>query len=238
MIDWERKVLKFLLLCTTFLSFTHVQAQVQSNQGWNLPNYDNRAIHYGFHIGFNYSQFRVKHNQDFVNQDSVQAVYSVGSPSVSLGFVFNLRLSEFFDLRFLPTAALYERKLNFHFESDPALTKSHVSSFIEFPFLLKYKSSRRKNMRMYIVGGIKPGMTVGLKKSDEGSNEASRAKYDCTLDIGLGTDIYYPLFKFAPELRFSLGLMNLLANSEETQLENENIDRLSSYTITLLFSFE
>lgn len=230
---WKKISFIVLIICAiTGQSY----AQVPNNQGWNLPNYDNRTLHYGFQLGINYSYFRIKHPQRFLEQDTVTALYSVGSPAFSLGFVFNARLGKYFDVRLLPTVSFYQRRLDYELKDRAPISVIFSSSFIEFPLLLKYKSTRRKNLRTYFIGGIKPGLSVGSKKEDK--EEIGAAAYDFSIDFGFGADIYYPLFKFSPELRFSLGLMNLLGPSDDPTIFNQNVERLSSYTITLFFLFE
>lgn len=231
---WKKIVICCLLL---FSTCNIIFAQQMNNQGWNLPNYDNRFLHYGFQLGVNYSQFRVKQSENFIKQDSVESVYGIGSTAFSLGFILNARLSEYFDFRVLPTVSFYQRQLNYHLkDTEDPIGIIFSSSFIELPLLLKYKSSRRKNTRMYMLCGIKPGMTVGSKKEDK--DLIKSATFDVSVDVGLGLDIYYPLFKFAPELRFSLGLLNMLGESEQITIYSENIETLNTYTVTLFFLFE
>ena len=38
------------------------------------------------------------------------------------------------------------------------------NTMVEFPILLKYKSERRGNIRMYMIGGVKPGIEASGKK--------------------------------------------------------------------------
>ena len=87
-----------------------------------------------------------------------------------------------------------------------------------------------------MIRGLKPGVVVGSKKED--NEEISGANLDCSVDVGFGMDIYYPLFKFSPELRFSMGMLNLLGESPNVTVYNQNVKALNSYTITLFFLFE
>ncbi len=230
---WKKIIICCLLLFSGLDNF----AQQLNNQGWNLPNYDNRLLHYGFQLGLNYSQFRIKHSDNFLEQDTVQSVYGIGSGAFTLGFILNVRLGEYFDGRVLPTVSFYQRQLNYHLkDGKETINIIFSSSFIELPLLIKYKSSRRKNTRMYMIGGVKPGMTVGSKKEDK--DLIKSATFDLSVDVGLGMDIYYPLFKFAPEVRFSVGLLNMLGKSDEKTIYSENLETLNTYTVTLFFLFE
>ncbi|MCP4521126.1 MAG: PorT family protein [Cytophagales bacterium] len=225
---------KIIIFCTLLCFFSGVKAQVLRG---NLINYDNRPVHYGFHLGINHSKFRVKHPQYFLEQNEVDAVYGVGSTAFSLGFVFNFRVGEYFDFRTLPTVSFYQRTLQYELSAQetPVLVV-FSSSFIELPLLMKYKSYRRGNYRMYMIGGAKPGISVGSKKEE--ADKIGANGFDVSIDVGFGLDIYYPLFKFAPELRFSMGLMNLLGPSAEENIYNQTISQLNAYTVTLYLHFE
>lgn len=220
--------------CVLIVSLS-VRAQV--NTHYNLPNYDNRKLHYGFQLALNYSGFKVKQSSHFVNQDTVQSVRGIGSGAFALGFILNYRLSDFFDARFLPTVAFYERTIRYQFKSvEEPIDAIFESSFIELPLLLKYKSYRRKNLRMYMIGGLKPGIEVGARKRERRNDQLRTQSLDLSIDYGFGLDIYYPLFKFSPELRFSLGLSNLF--NEDDNIFSNSIDGLSTYTVTLYLLFE
>ena len=78
----------------------------------------------------------------------------------------------------------------------------------------------------------KKGMAVLLKP------------YDFGIDIGVGCDFYLPMFKLAPELKFSFGLIDIL-DKDRNDLKDESLvkyaNSLSKATqrmITLSFNFE
>ena len=69
------------------------------------------------------------------------------------------------------------------------------STMVEVPLLLKYKSERRGNIRMYMIGGVKPGIEAS------GKNEETRAELkikgsNLSLEAGFGFDLYYPFLSF------------------------------------------
>lgn len=237
-----------IIACFAVFFVTQFRASAQVEKHYNLLSYDDKFLHYGFTLASNYSVYRVKHSEAFVNQDEISSVRSIDSYSFALGFILNMRLGEFFDLRLLPTVAFYERRVKFRFNDVDAFSKKYrirelsdpsiavfESSFVEFPLLLKYKAQRRGNHRMYMVGGLKPGIRVGGGKKKT-NDQLLTKNFDLSLEAGFGLDIYYPLFKFSPELRFSLGLKNLYEKNNNVLAES--IDELSSYTVTLYFLFE
>lgn len=224
-------VLLTLLSCSRLIA----QRQVEVNN----PNYDDRFLSYGFLIGLHTSGYQLKYSDAFVN--SLDSVYSISprfSTGFSLGFIVNFRVTDFLDLRLLPTVAFYEHKIEYRFLDEPTETELVETTVVEMPILLKYKSERRGNTRMYFVGGIKPGFEASGKNDiEEGSDDALPIdEFNLSFDVGFGLDIYYPLFKFSPEIRFSRGITNILG-STSTPL-SAGIDRLNTNTISLFLLFQ
>ena len=203
----------------------------------NLPYYDDKFLHYGFTLGLNSTRFLIQESPRFTNpKDSIRSILSPRNTGFSLGFILNVKLGAFFDLRLLPTFSFYQRDVNFGYGSKTISTQTTESTFIEVPLLCKYKSQRHGNTRMYIVAGLKPGIEAGAKKKEKKTTDLRTNNKDFSIDYGFGFDIYYPLFKFSPEIRFSHGLLNML-NKDENDF-SQSLSRLSSHTITVYLHFE
>src|SRR3546814_6421120 len=107
---------------------------------------------------------------------------------------------------------------------------------VELPLLLKYKSERRGNIRMYMIGGVKPALEAsGKKKVESRSSSLGITGTNLSLEAGFGFDLYYPLFKFSPELRFSRGIVNILENTSNKY--GQPLERNNTNTITLYLLF-
>jgi hypothetical protein len=87
-----------------------------------------------------------------------------------------------------------------------------------------------------MVGGLKPGFEVGAKKRQNRNNYIATKVFNLTLEYGIGLDNYYPLFKFAPELRFSLGVMN--AFRKQDNFLSDPIKSVKPFNISLAIMFE
>lgn len=225
-----------LVLVFLVLSF---QAFSQRDRGINLPHYDNRWLHYGFYLGIEAFQYRLKYSDLFVmaEMDSVISINpAVTYGPVNIGFVVNFRLAEFLNLRLLPKFGINERKIEYTYNNRTE-TQIIEAVTMDFPVLLKYKSVRRGNYRMYLVGGINPSVRVGGKKDTNTEEDKISIKdSDLSIEFGFGLDIYYPFFKFSPEIRFSRGIVNNL--SSETNFYNKGIERLTTNSISLFLYFE
>ena len=233
----RRKIIAILGLLLLFATPSLSQRRVNMNN----PNYDNRFLSYGFLIGLHTSTYQLSYSEAFLARefDNLYSISPSWSSGFSLGFIVNMKLADFFDLRLLPKVSFYEHSLEYIFldrpEPETALVETTV---VEFPLVLKYKSERRGNNRLYLVGGIKPGTEVSAQNDLEGTGEDTLPirGFNMSAEFGFGLDIYYPLFKFSPELRFSKGVVNILGS--DTNPLSEGIDRLNTNTVTLYLLFQ
>ncbi|MBY0434243.1 MAG: PorT family protein [Cyclobacteriaceae bacterium] len=205
----------------------------------NNPEFDNRKISYGFMIGLHTSAYQVKYSDQFVTQsfDTVHSVQAQFSPGFSLGFLVNLRLNEVLDLRVMPKAGFYNHKLTYYLTDNTTRRQLVETTMVEFPILLKYKSMRRGNVRMYMIGGVTPAIEAS-GKNDVQSTTANldiRSR-NISLDAGIGFDFYFPLFKFSQEIRFSRGISNMLGS--DPSIYSAPLKYLNTNTISVYFIFQ
>ncbi len=236
---YSRKIVLLILLTTAMLRYGFAQQYTQIN----LPNSDARWIHYGFSIGVHSTSFKLNYSDAFVTPrfDSVHSIMPQNTFGFSLGLISDLRLHDQFNLRFLPRVSFSEYKVDFNYivfdtVNHATHTETIETVFVEFPILIKYKSERHKNFRMYMVGGIAPGIEAsGKKRKERSGNTLSIDEFNLSLELGFGVDMYYPYFKFSPEIRYSRGLINVL--KPDALGFSEGIDRLNTHTISLYFQF-
>ncbi len=226
-------VFLFGLLVCALISEAQQKRWVQRNN----PNYDDKKLTYGFLIGLHTSIYQLNYSDVFVSQqfDTLFSVNSSWTSGFSLGFIVNYRLSEFVDLRLTPEVAFYEQKVRYQFTDETFEDALVESTMVEFPILLKYKSERRGNIRMYMIGGLKPGIEASGKK-DKTKAELEVKSMNLSLEAGFGFDLYYPLFKFSPELRFSRGIIDVLGNRNNAF--GQPLQRVNTNTITVYFLFQ
>lgn len=209
----------------------------------NNPAYDERRkVTYGFLVGLHSSAYQIKYSDQFVTPafDTVFSVEPEWKQGFVLGFIVNYRVSEFLDLRITPQVGFYEHTLRYRYldaTKDPDNVQTIETTMVELPILAKYKSTRRGNLRMYMVGGVKPSIEASGKRDiDAITNRLVVSEFNLSLEGGLGFDFYYPLFKFSPEIRFSRGLTNLLKDSENPF--GQPLRRINTNTITIYLLFQ
>jgi hypothetical protein len=226
------KVILALLL--SVYSTTHAQNFLWARK--NNPFYDEkRKITYGFLIGLHTTAYQIKYSDEFVGDPDLHSIVPEWKPGFSLGFLVNYRAHEFVDLRITPKVAFYEHALTYRYIGDPSKQQLIETTMVELPMLVKYKSMRRGNIRMYVIGGIKPGIEASDKR--ENISDALEVKaFNLNMETGIGFDLYFPLFKFSPEIRFSRGLLNHLGDSQNDF--SKSISRINTNTITFYMVFQ
>lgn len=214
------------------------QAQNQKRKSLysvHLPDYDERTVHYGFFLAGHYTHFRHSYSDSFVNRaDTTLAVSPKWAPGYGIGFIVSYSLDPQFDLALLPSFAYYERTLDYRFDRSKN-SQTVESGFLELSVLMRYKSLRRGNVRMYMVGGVKPSVEIGSNKKEKGARQLRTNNTDLSIEYGAGFDLFYQYFKLSPELRFSHGLSDLLVKDEN--VFSRPIKKLQSHTVSLYLYF-
>ena len=231
-----KSFIAFFLLFVIVIS--NAQAQVaEKRKVINLPNFDEKRMHFGFYLALNYATYRIKRS-DFMaaHPDSIKSVSPIGSAGFTLGFIFNVKLADYVDLRLVPGVGFYERTIAYQFANSKPLNQVLESTMAEFPLLLKLKSERRGNTRMYFLIGGKYSLASGLRRKDKKPDELRAINNDISLEYGFGFDIYYEYFKLSPEIRFSHGLLQ--ATSNDPNKYANALNRVSTHTVTVSFHFQ
>lgn len=201
------------------------------------PEYDERPLHYGFFLAGHYAKFNRKYSDAMVaGTDSTFAINPVGSPGFGLGFIVSYQIHRHLDIRILPSGAFNERSLKYRFIKGAEIDQKMENVFLELPIMLKFKSLRRGNVRMYMVGGIKPSIEIGTNKTERARDRITTNNTDLAIEYGMGFDLFYSFVKVAPELRFSHGIKNMLV--KDNNLYSKSLDRLTTHTISLYLFFE
>lgn len=214
------------------------EARAQFNAWSFSQKYENKFAHFGILMGYNASQFRLRQSEDFLFNDSIFGVESFRGPGFNLGIVSNVHLGKHFDLRFLPNMAFAERNLNYTLTTDTTYKQTIESINVELPVLLKFKSDPYKDFRVYVLAGMK--YTYDLASNAKARNAEGLvkiARHDLLMEYGIGFEIYFPYFIFAPELRFSQGLFDIHALDSKLTFSNV-LDRLFTRSFSIVINFE
>lgn len=203
----------------------------------HLERYDDKEIHYGFFFAAPVTRFSVKYSPAFVTKDSAYRIYSPNKPAFRVGFVINALLNDRFDARFTPSVSLFSREVHYDYPGGATRTETRESTWLDFPLLLKYKSERRNNSRMYLLAGGAFSIETNVRRNEAaGGSRLSTGTMDFAVEYGIGFEQFFEFFKFAPELRFSHGLVNLYRPG--TNAASLGINKLTTHSVTLYLNFE
>ncbi|WP_460977497.1 type IX secretion/gliding motility protein PorT/SprT [Spirosoma knui] len=226
-----------LALLVGLLMSMPTQAQTYKYVRKHLERYDDKAIHYGFFFAAPVTRFSVGYSPSFLQADSAYRIYSPNKPSFRVGFVVNAFLDDRFDLRLTPSVSLFSREVMYDYPGGTSKKEVRESTWLDFPLLVKYKSERRNNTRMYLLAGGAFSIETNVRrKEQQGTSRLSTGTMDFAVEYGVGFEQFFEFFKFAPELRFSHGLVNLYRPTNNAA--GIGINKLTTHTVTLYLNFE
>lgn len=232
--------LRFLLLLLLVTGLAP-RAEAQRIKVKNLEKYDQQWIHFGFMLGMNTTDFKVVRADDFFRSDSVYYLTADGQPGFNLGIIANLHMGNNFDLRFVPDLAFSQRNIEYKMTTKVGPTdvvvKKVESTFLTFPVELKFKSNRVNNYRFYVIGGFKYMIDLVSQARVENNEDLVKLnRIDYGYTVGVGMDLYLPLFKFAPEIKMFQGIPNVLV--ADPAVYSTSISALRSRIFSISLTFE
>ncbi len=224
-----------LLLCSVSMRGQHRKLQ-------NQPYADQRIFHLGFTIGLN-TQDLILTNSGYVNENGEVWFSEIPrySPGFAIGLISDLHINRFMNMRVIPTIYLGEKQFIFKEQTSGEEYSTTIrNNYLSIPLYFKFSSERTNNYRPYAIIGGYGSVELASKK-----NQAVLLKpYDFGLELGIGCDFYLPMFKLAPELKFSFGLVDIL-ETYRNDLKNEELFKYANSLsnarqrmITLSFNFE
>jgi len=260
---------KFILLILILAVCSGSVVRAQRVKSLNLRNADQVPYHFGFQLGINQMFFTLKTKPGFQsrmyyntagNNDVINSIPDLNSDSAFLysiesnptfgfviGIVGDMRIGQYLNFRFTPSLTFGERDLEFGIYSyqdkqnaDLLIAKKNVqSTFVEFPFTLKFKGTRINNARPYVLAGAKYALDLASnakKKEDSNVTHVFINKNDLYGHLGVGFDFYTAYFKFGTEIVMSYGLRDLLKRDQT--IYTDAITSMQSKIFQINFTFE
>jgi hypothetical protein len=232
---------RILILISVFCISYTVHSQKQ--QAYNLKNYDTTPLHFGMSLALNTMDFTIHNSPIFLTPsiDSIYAIENKRTVGFNINMVINFNFARFFAFRMLPGLDFGERDL-VYWVLDKNMLSLHMmkleSTYLDFPFLIEYKSQRINNFRPYVIGGgsYKYDLAAQKKISPQDLPKIRLNKNSYYYEIGFGTDFFLTYFKFALELKYVAGFNNIMVadNSQYTAA----IQKMTSKMVVLSFLFE
>jgi len=225
-----------LLLAVCFIG-TQGFSQVRAKDNY----FQKKSYYFGISLGLNSSGYEVNRSSNFISNDSISIVDGIYRPGFNLHIITNLKIGEYFDFRFIPGFSFTERRLEYSLTgSDDILTKPIESTFVDLPFLVRFKSEPYKDKRMFLLAGIKYSIDVASNfraQKEKAKFLVQVSPHDFSLEVGAGVQFFFPYFILSPEIKFSQGIGNVHIYKDEL-LESSILDNVQSRMISISFNFE
>lgn len=220
----------------------------------NLPYYDQRRLHWGFCLGIDMNDVTFVQATPPEGVTNWTACCPQVNPAFIVGLMGDMAITEHLNLRLSPLMRFQQRNVTFRSETmvqdeggnlQPHVLQSEQklkTTYLELPLSLKVSTRRINNYRPYLVAGVQ----ADIDMSHEKKTPIVFNRFDFGVHIGLGCDFYLRYFKFAPELRFNLGLVDMLDHNrkdlEEEPLEmlhyTQSLTSARNISMSLIFWFE
>ena len=241
------------LVCTLYsVLCTPLFAQVAQNR----PYVDDKLFHFGFQLGVNFGTFQITDSElplvhPLTGETEIShARVSSLLPGFHVGFVSDLRVCKFLNLRFCPGLLFTSRTISYKTESGrpvsgtPGKYGANIDVLaipIYLPFYLKWSAEREGNYRPYVLAG--GGVSCNVSRDHENPILLNTMDYFC--EVGFGVDLYFNWFKFCPEITYRIGFGDQLTPiSQRNEVAAENkfytdaISRMTTHCVCLTFNFE
>ncbi len=235
-LDLHRAKIVAILL---FFSILQVSAQTRK-AGVTLHRVqsDQKTIKYGFMLGVHNNSYGIKYSDRFDTPefDQISSITSETSVGFDLGFMVNLRIADQFSIRLVPVKiGLYQNTVNYQNIDGTTNVQLVESTRIEPGIFMKYRSIRRNNSRMYLIGGISGSIRSGKEDLVTNQDRLEIRRANVKLEVGFGLERYFEFFKFSPEIRYARGLLNVMNNQDN--IFHNGLGRLTTHNFTLYLHF-
>lgn len=238
-----RKSICLVLLLV--LSFSAGAQKILRNTSiLNYQRGDRTWLHFGFSLGVNYMDYKAI----LSGNNTFRAETGKLDMGFQVGIISELRIFDDLGLRFLPGLEFATRSLVYTQVPQVEDNKQYAyneSVYVSLPLMLKYKAKRINNFRPFLTAGgsYKYDFQKHNKIDPDKSIYFRTNQGDFFLELGGGSDFYLPYFKFGIELRFSLGLTDVLVHQPDPATPSFEeytyaLKKLRARIFTVCFNFE
>ena len=231
---------------------------IRVSMAQNNPYIDDKLFHLGFFIGADMLSYHIEENDaakqmelaatldNIPSNDSIvyhPRTMAVG-PGFQVGFITDLRLHKYLNLRFTPALHFGERTINY--TGDSTAMTNILTIPISIPLYLKWSAPRVKNYRPYILAG--GGVEFECFRNKK-NTVILHTPFDAFVSAGFGCDLYFRMFKLSPEIKYQIGFLDAHVPTSRTEEEGwglsegqyfytDAIKRVIHQKISITFNFE
>jgi hypothetical protein len=207
---------------------------------YNFLYHKQKPYYFGISLGLNNHNFLLNKSSHFINNDSISVAEPTRGFGMHVQMIVNLKIGQSFDFRLLPGFSFADRKIDYTstFSVDDDSSKRIESVYVEAPFLIRYKSTPYRDMRMFGVAGMK--YTYDVNNNSRARNNQALIKispHDFQFEMGAGMQFFFPFFIFSPEMKVSSGIGNVLLYDHNLN-ESKVLEKVLTHVFTISFHFE
>lgn len=227
---------KIIILLFFFLpAFVFSQRNVMEND----IKFARKPFHFGIHLGTNISDFKIKQNSLFATSDSILSIKSKYGIGFEIGALASFHINKYLEFRTIPSFVFANKQLNYLFNDGADPIKVEIPQiYFDFPFELKLKSEPIRNMKFYLIAGLKYGYDLGGNfKVRKEANKPQQSPHDFAVNYGVGIEIHFPLFILSPEFKVSNSILNMHKLNENLPF-SKYMNGLYNRTFSFSLNFE
>lgn len=224
-----------------FLFIVGISAFAQEQKIIMQSNYDYKKFHFGMALDVGHYNLVNDFNDTFYQNTDILSIETDSDVGVGVSFIIpDIRLSNRLNFRHTITVKTIQRNINYRFsaayEGPEKVTKKVESWFVESGLHLKYRADRINNYRAFVFFGPNIGIDMASEKDVEDEEIFKLNRTNIALEVGVGCDFYFEYFKFAPQIKYSHGLTNLIV--DDGTLFTSPLDGFYSRGVQISFTFE
>ncbi|MEO9077395.1 MAG: porin family protein [Gelidibacter sp.] len=228
-------IILLLLICNSASAQLFSKEKIK-----NQENFDKQVLTWGYFLGFNSYDFKFEYKPNYATEDDISVDTSIG---FNVGLVGDLRINDYFNLRFEPGLYISKRNLQYNFATTNPndLFREVNSTYVHFPLLLKVSTKRINNFKPFIVGGFSTALNLSSNEGGEDNNvgEFRTKKGMLFYEVGFGIDFYLEWFKFTPSLRGVFALNDeLVRDNDPNSPWTSNISSMKTRGVFVNFTFQ
>jgi hypothetical protein len=192
-----------------------ISASAQRQKLLAQSQYDYKKFHFGMALDFGYYNLVNDYSESFLTNPDILAIETDSDLGLGVSFILpDLRINNRLNFRHLLTVKTIQRNIKYTFNPDyegPSEVVKNVESwFVESALHLKYRADRINNSRVFVFFGPSLGIDMASEKDVLDETIFKLNKTNLAFEIGAGCDFYFEFFKFAPQIKYSYGVTNLI----------------------------
>lgn len=227
-----RKIILIVLVLLPI--FTFAQRNVMEND----MKFSRKRYHFGIHLGAGLGDFKIRHNALFGSSDSILTIKSKYGYNFEIAALISYHINKYLEIRTVPGFAFSNKELNYGFADETKVIKKIDQIFFDLPVELKIKSEPLRDVKLYLIAGLKYGYDIGGNfKARRDEDMPKMSAHDFGVNYGVGMEIHFPLFIFSPEFRVFNTVLNI-HQQNSTLPYSKYMKGLYNRTFTFSINFE